>query len=147
LAWDGYGASPTAKIECGPSAGRGTASETLALPSPSASAGEPLNSAPEDASSSRKAIASFAAKPLSEPDRVARPEPPPNEPSPRVAGASVRLAAPTVTAPLLALSRPRQFAPITGVTVYSQLPNGTPVSVQVNVATTPLQPARVVCGA
>src|SRR5581483_2431477 len=103
LAWDGYGASPTAKIECGPSAGRGTASETLALPSPSASAGEPLNSAPEDASSSRKAIASFAAKPLSEPDRLARPEPPPNEPSPRVVGASVRLAAPTVTAPLLAL--------------------------------------------
>ncbi len=108
-------------------------------------AGEPASSAPDPESSSLNAIPSFAAKPVSEPLSVASPDA--NEASPRVVGESVRAAEPTVTAPLLALSTPRQFAPYTGVIVYCQLPNGTPVSMQVSVVTTPAQPASVTCGA
>ena len=87
---------------------------------------------------------SFEAKPLREPVSVAGLEPLPNAASPSVVCARVRLPAPIVTVPLFVLSVPRQFAPITGVIVYCQLPNGTPVSVQLRAATTPPQPASVI---
>jgi hypothetical protein len=148
LAWDGYGpASPTAKIECDPSAGRGSAIETVALPLPSAAVGDPLSVAPDVESSSRYVTPSFDANPVSDPVSAAGLEPPPNAASPRIDWSRLRLAAPIVTVPLLTLSRPRQSVPITGVIVYCQLPNGTAVSVQLRAVTTPLQPANVIWGA
>ena len=44
------------------------------------------------------------------------------------------------TTELLSLSWPRQFDPISGVTVYCHWPAGTPVSVQVRAAIVPEHP-------
>jgi hypothetical protein len=44
----------------------------------------------------------------------------------------------TTTDPLLRLSGPCQCSPITGVTVYFQVPTGTPTSVQLMVEPEPL---------
>src|SRR4029079_5413491 len=118
--------------------------ETVALPLPSAAAGDPARVAPDVESSSRYVIPSCEAKPVSDPVSVAGLEPPENAANPRVDWPSVRFPAPIVTVPLFVLSVPRQFAPITGVIAYCQLPNGTAVSVQLSAVTTPPQPASVI---
>ncbi len=118
--------------------------ETVALPLPSAAAGDPASVVPDVESSSRYVTPSCEAKPLSDPLSVAGLEPPENAASPSVDWARVRLPAPMVTVPLFVLSVPRQLAPITGVIVYCQLPNGTAVSVQLSAVTTPPQPASVI---
>src|SRR5581483_4898072 len=104
----------------------------LASPLPSARAGEPDSVVPDDGSSSLNVIPSFEANPVNAPVSVAGLEPPPKSARLRVAGASDRLAAPMITVPLSGLAGPCQLAPITGVIVYRQLPNGTPYSVQVS---------------
>src|SRR4029079_9486390 len=96
--------------------------ETVALPLPSAAAGDPARVVPDVESSSRYVIPSCEAKPLSDPVSVAGLEPPEKAANPSVDWPSVRFPAPIVTVPLFVLSVPRQFAPITRAIAYCQLP-------------------------
>jgi hypothetical protein len=61
--------------------------------------------------------------------------------------ASVSVAGPTVTHPLAELSAPCQFVPMTGVTVYFQVPVGTADSMHVVAATVPVHLESIVCSA
>ena len=64
---------------------------------------------------------------------------------PKTLRSSDRFMGPVMAAPLRLLSAPRQYVPITGVTVYVQCPFGMPCSMHVFAMTTPAQPGRVVC--
>ena len=65
--------------------------------------------------------------------------------APKIVLASDIVAAATVAVPLLRPSAPRQFAAMTGVTLYCHCPAGTLVSTQLVATMVPEQPPAVVC--